>query len=543
MSSASLPIRFQSEESKRCQVLVIGAGLAGVSAALLIKKRLPRANVVVVDRVPQLPEVGHSQALTGPAGVFFQMALHAAGCLAREHLPRHGEHFWFFRKSSDPFGDLTEIGADEFASHPGQHVDTARLAHSFYRTAELAGVRFVLGTEVSHVRIDWPASTAYLKHSEGTTAMQARWIVDASGPSGLLSKQFELRQPMDTPEHTKIVANWSQCTSFDELASVLGLEGSGVLEPFTRSRELATHNFFGSDWRVSVFPNVSGGSSVQLEMDRERYEELRGLDSDRSAYSTFLRGQPGLRDLLRHAELEPESFHIQHKSDWRPTRSCDRGWVLVGDAAGSLATLFAAPLDTMARTLWNAAEIISLDLGPAGSEAQVVEQLRLHNLRERQHDDSDEVVLHTTTRALCGDAALFSVAFSFRRSLRSLELARMGRELKYFTSLSWHTLWQRKVRTSVFGRLKKLAADRQAAGHYGQDNTGWQLRLGPGEGTFRPLLAAAAQWIRLEYEGLRVGMSPVPGDRITPDAPEIAKRLALLHRVEGSTTSPPAISE
>ncbi len=535
--------RFQSEESKRCQVLVIGAGLAGVSTALLISKRLPRANVVVVDKQTELPREGHSQALTGPAGVFFQMALHSAGLLAREHLPRHGEHFWFSRKPTNAFGELTEIGADEFASHPGQHVDTLRLAHSIYRTAELAGVRFLLGAEVSHVRVDWPASTAYLKQAEGPLAMQARWIVDATGNEGLISKQFELRQSVDTPEYTKAVANWTRCTSFDELASVLPEKTDGELQPFTRSRELATHNFFGADWRASVFPNVAGGSSVQLEMDRERFESLRQVDSDLSAYSAFLRSRPGLRDLLRRAQIEPESFQLQHETDWRPKRSCDRGWILVGDAAGSLKTLFAAPLDSMARTIWNAAEIIALDLGSGGSEAHVVEHLRLHNLRERQHDDSDEVVLHSTTRALCGDAALFSVAFSFRRSLRSLELARMGRDLKYFTTLSWHTLWQQKLRRSVFGRLKKLAADRQKAGHYGRDNTGWQLRLGPGEGTLRPLVAAALQWLRLEYQGLQVAMSPVPGDTKTPEAPEIARRLALLPRVEGSTTSPGPFSE
>ena len=179
-----------NNRQKRCQVLVIGAGLAGISAALLIRKRLPTAKVVVVDKRAHLPSVGYSQALTGPAGVFFQMALHASGLLAREHLPRYGEHFWFATDPAAGLAKLTEIAADEFASHPGQHVDGSRLAHGLYQAAATQGVVFRLGTEATHVRVEWPASTVYLKDMEGVQAMQTRWIIDASGEAALLTRQF-----------------------------------------------------------------------------------------------------------------------------------------------------------------------------------------------------------------------------------------------------------------------------------------------------------------------------------------------------------------
>lgn len=538
-------VRIPTPRENRCQVLVIGAGLAGVSVALLLKKRLPDTRIVVVEERQELGGSGHTQVLTGPGAVFYQMAMHAAGLLAREHLPRYGEHFWFSGSQADSFRQLTEIAADEFASHPGHHVDTCALRAKLLASAETLGVQFIYGTRVSHVRAQWPASSAYLKDSNGTRAMQTRWIIDASGASSLLARQFELRQNLPTPECTIAVANWTGTLDFDELSDVpVGADpGQADLRSFSRSREFATHQFLGEDWRVSLFPNVRGGNTLQLEMDRKRFDEYRGVQGARESYSRFLREKPGLRQLLRPAQLDGSSFKLHHQEDWATKQHGDRGWFLVGDAGGCLSTLFTPPLDSLARSVWNAAQIISLDLGPRGYEGKVVELLRLYNLREQQHDQSDEALLKSESRALAGDAALFAVAYSLRRGLLSLELARLGRKLDYLSTLSWHSIWQQGLRGVVFKRLRRLARTRLATGHYGEDNHDWQLELGPGEGTLRPFLAAGVRWLGLEAANLRVAMSPVPGDLKVPHAPEIARRIALLPRVGASTPCPGQDSE
>ncbi len=172
--------------------------------------------------------------------------------------------------------------------------------------------------------------------------------------------------------------------------------------------------------------------------------------------------------------------------------------------------------------------MIADDLTGAAGEAQIVERLGRHNLRERQHDTADAEALCTTSLELAGDAALLTVAFALRRSVQAQEIARVAADPHQLSVVSWHTLWQRSLRGGVYARLRRLARRRWETGHYGAKNGGWQVRLGPGEGTLRPLCAAVAQWVGVEYGGLREALRPAEADPHVGDAHEIERRTAAL---------------
>lgn len=277
-----------------------------------------------------------------------------------------------------------------------------------------------------------------------------------------------------------------------------------------------------------LVPHVGGGATLRLNMDREAHGKFRGLRSSLAAYSALLRQRPGLRVLLRDASIDAHSFEARHERDWTSKERCRRGWFLVGDAAGNPRTLFGEPLDNLARTVWNASTVVAMDLLGKTGEAEIAEHLRRCNLRETHHDQASSACLTSTTRQLGGDAALCAVAYSLRRSVQSLERARIAGDLQRFSLLSWHMLWQGKLREKLYRRLRTLALGRIKMGSKGLPHAPQQLQLGPGEGTLRPLAAAIVQWAQVEYAGLREALSPVPGDTHEPASVDLARKLASL---------------
>ena len=531
-----MPAALDNPTETHFDVLVIGAGLAGICTALLIRKRSPKARVAIVEQETHLPDSGNSYALSGVSSIFMSMALDATDLLTREHLPRHGEHLWFAADAQAPMSSMSEVGADEFASHPAYHVDNRRLAHSLLQRAREAGVQVLLGCEVLKLRAEWPESSVQVRCGAQSRSLHARWIVDAAGRAGLFARQLDLRQELDTPASWNAVANWSGILPFERVGE--SDPRHHKLARFARSRESSTHHFHGPHWRASLVPHAGGGASLHLNMDWEHYAASRAQSSPIEVYSRFLRSSPGLRELLHGASIDAASFQSHREQDWTAKERCRRGWFLVGEAAGTPATVFGERFDSLVRTIWNAAEVIGKDLARRATEAEVVEMLGRCNMRERQYDRADRIRLRSTTRSLCGDAALCSVAYSLRRSVQSLEMQRIVSHLSRLSILSWHSLWQGRLRGTVYARLTELARKRRINGHYANRNAHWQLQLGPGEGTLRPLLAAGWQWLQLEYASLREGLSPVPGDSHESPGHELQRRAAEFRATLGTAQSP-----
>lgn len=515
------------------EVAVIGAGLAGVTTALLLRRLRPEVQVVVIEEAELWPSAGHSEPLEGPASLFFQLALGAADLLAREHLPRHGEHFWVGGGEASGLAELHELDADEPGSCPAYHVDASRLAAALGERARREGVAFRPGTRVEQVEPRRPASRLVVDGPEGREELHARWVVDASGPRALLATSLELVRPLHAPELQVVTCNWTDLAPLDEHGS------SSRPTASTRSRALATHEFPGPGWRVRVVPHAAGGSSVELVVEQERWRQRLGERSVLEAYSSFVRQLPGLRELLQGARVDPESLHARRHADRRPERRGGSGWFLVGEAALPPLGVFGGPLEALARTAWNAAEVIAADLGGRLDGAELHERLQRYDLRERQLDAADAHALRAASLEVTADPQLLTAAYGLWRAMRAREVARIGADPARLSEVSWHTLWQHSCVAGLHGRLQEVAARRVREERAGSSGPARRVRFGPGGGTLRPLLVAARAWLALEHAELREALRPVEGDPHHPLGPELAVRAeALLQRTSGGTAAP-----
>src|SRR6476661_2179653 len=82
------------EPEARFDVVVLGGAVAGASAALLLRRDLPRLSVLVVEKATAFDaKVG--EATTEMSGMFLTRRLAQWQHLELEHLPKEGLRYWF----------------------------------------------------------------------------------------------------------------------------------------------------------------------------------------------------------------------------------------------------------------------------------------------------------------------------------------------------------------------------------------------------------------------------------------------------------------
>ncbi|MFT7670720.1 MAG: 2-polyprenyl-6-methoxyphenol hydroxylase-like FAD-dependent oxidoreductase [Planctomycetota bacterium] len=501
----------------RCDVLVIGAGLAGVTSALLCQRRNPKARIVLLEASPTRETQSTSEPLCPSATQFYSRALRLDEILAREHLPNVGTHTWFTSDNHKRLDEMSVVGMEYSGSERAFHVDTARLANSIEKLAADEGVQTHRGARVTDLDVGWPVNRVRVQTALGESHIEARWLIDASGDETLIAKNLNLCKVLETPGNWSFSANWSGLQSIDGPA----------LDPGTTclraSREFATHYFQADDWNVRICPHVGGGASVELTLDLETYgREARG-STPLEIYSRWIRSRAGLRELLQQAKLDTDSFRCEKRLDQVIKSRAGRGWFLVGKAAGRLATPQMAPLERLASEAWFVADQVHGDLSGSRTESALIARLRDHNSVTRLADAGIAPELPGHALGFQGDAALFAAQFALERGLDRGLFGRRQQNQKQLVRGPRRVLFEYSLRGALANRLRQLAVSRQSQGILGQRNDQWTCDL-RGSSGFRPLIAALRLWAQVEYCGLRMSMTPVKSDTHTPPILEIQSR-------------------
>lgn len=504
---------------ERCDVLVIGAGIAGATTALLVKRRRSKARVVLMDARRQDKAVGTSRPLSPIASLFFSRSLQIDELLAREHLPGYGSHEWFARESGDTLATMSDLEDTSFDASRSHHVNVEKLAASIVELAKKEGVQVMEGVEVLEASITWPESELRVLGPEGESKLTTRWIVDASGRSAVLATQRHLVRALHT-RTWMAEANWTNCTALDDLVLP---EHERFAPHRLGSLEFSTHRFRSLDGCVRVSPHVGGGRSVELSLGSDPFADHAQGRSPLEEYSQRVRTWPGVRELLARAQLDPESFRSTRQEDWSVERHAGRGWFLVGRAAGVLSTASNDPLEALTLDVWGAAEAIDRDLSGQSSEGELIASLRRFEADARLRSTIQAAELYGSSTAFHAEAVSQAVLLALDASLASWRLRRAQRDLVHFGRDPRQLLWVQSLRGGLRERLRQLALGRQRAGTFATRNRHWHKRVA-GRAAGLDLVAASGSWLALEYESLRQSMTPAHQDTHSAPLPEIERR-------------------
>lgn len=474
-------------DADRYDVVVIGGAFAGSGFATLLARLRPGARILVVEGDERFGrKVG--EATVEVSAYFLHRTLGLYDLLSRGHLPKHGLRFWFAGGDDARLGEMTEIGNDRMPLYPSFQLDRARLDEQLAGLAVAEGCELARPARVTRVETGWPRSRVVVERTgpdgPDEREVSARWVIDASGRHAFLARRLRLRRRTEDHPTTAVWGRWEGVADLDSPALLGADPRRPALPGVAPARRLATNHFCGYGWWSWLIPLAGGQTSIGVVWDKRLFTLPAG-DGLADRYRRFLASRPGLRELIAEARLDTDDIHSYGHLPYTTTRYADRGWALVGDAAGFLDPYYSPGLDHAAISIWATARLVEDDLAGRLDDGALGARLELHNERFLRSYRRWLEALYLGKYEIFGDAELTAAAYMVdtalyymgvvtpvHRSIENLQDPVFGRS-HAAAELIWRGL------RGFNRRMNRLARFRRAVGSYGRRNAGWRRLTGP----------------------------------------------------------------
>ncbi|HEY2591748.1 MAG TPA: NAD(P)/FAD-dependent oxidoreductase, partial [Steroidobacteraceae bacterium] len=384
---------YKGNMVERTDVLIVGGGLAGLTLALQLKRRLPALDIVVLERrkhpVPAAThKVGESSVEIGAD--YFDVVLGLGDHLRSHQLKKFAFRF-FFSDGRRDVDKVVEVGPGRYFSTPTYQIDRGIFENFLGGEVRAAGAKFLdgavvrgftLGDEAHRARdresgashqheLSRDHEVAY-EHEGAQRRISARWLVDASGRAGLLKRHLGLA------ERNAHDANgvWFRIGARIDIDDWSHDEGwLARCEP--RERWLSTNHLVGEGYWVWLIPLASGSHSVGIVADA-RLHPLAEMNSFDRAMRWLHRHQPRLADSLeaQRGQVQDFAFLRDFSYGCKQVFSGAR-WALTGEAGVFLDPFYSPGSDFIAIANTYITELVSKDIEGArvARFAKVYEQI------------------------------------------------------------------------------------------------------------------------------------------------------------------------
>ena len=359
----------------------MGGGLAGMTLALQLRRRLPEIEVLVLERRPHpVPlachKVGESSVEIGAH--YFEHTLGLQEHLHGQQLRKFGFRF-FFSEGRRDLHRVTELGASQPLPVTSYQLDRGIFENFLGQECQRRGIRFVDNAVIRKVdlhedgsphRVDWQ------RPGEAPQQTAAKWVVDACGRASPLKHQLGLAQDNAHAVH----AVWFRISEHIQIDD-WPLEGDAATawrqRCVTPTRWLSTNHLVGAGYWVWLIPLASGSHSVGIVAD-PRYHPLERMNSFERAMDWLQEFQPALFDDLdaKRDKLQDFKFFKRFSHDCKQVFSEHR-WALAGDAGRFLDPFYSPGSDFIAIGNTYITELIARDHAGLrlGAHVQVYEQV------------------------------------------------------------------------------------------------------------------------------------------------------------------------
>jgi flavin-dependent dehydrogenase len=350
------------KEAHDCDVVICGAGLAGLTLALQLKQTFPTRSIMLIERLSRpLPEssfkVGESSTEAG--AYYLSEMLHLSDYFKKTHLSKLGLRF-FFGGSTDNFQDRPEFGISEFPVVGSYNIDRGMLENDLRQFADDAGIMILEGCAVQHIELASREENHEVIYKNSDDAyvgkICSRWVIDAMGRRRYLQKKLNLTK--EQPQRCSAV--WFRLPG---RVDVCDLVPRSEKEWHSRvpdnNRYYSTNHLTGTGYWVWLIPLASGTTSVGIVA----LEAIHPFDQ----YNTYARACQWLK---QHEPLfasyiedrEPLDFKTMRRYSYSSQQVfSSQRWACVGDAGIFSDPLYSPGTDFIALANSFTTEMIRLD--------------------------------------------------------------------------------------------------------------------------------------------------------------------------------------
>lgn len=347
-------------------VIIMGGGLAGLSLALQLKQRLPRLDILILERrshpvATAAHKVGESTVEI--AAHYFGQVLGLEPYLQAHQLKKFGFRF-FFSDGREDLDQVTELGASTFLPTPSYQLDRGLFENDLARLAVERGCRFLHGAvirrfELSSGKGDSPADGHRItyEHEGAVHEARSRWLVDAAGRANLIKRKLGLEQD----NGHQVGAVWFRV---DERIDIdqWSTDEAWLGRANPPNRWLSTNHLVGEGYWAWLIPLASGAHSVGIVADSDAHP-IDTLNSFEKAMDWLRVHQPQLhRDLeSKRDKLLDFAWFKRFSHGCRQVFCGRQRWAITGEAGVFLDPFYSPGSDFIAISNTFVTEMIRLD--------------------------------------------------------------------------------------------------------------------------------------------------------------------------------------